>query len=954
MSVLENFKYIDIYNRYLLDLLFSDVDELNVAVFVSEMQTMVNLFDDLQYYKIDTLETENKGFALAIFLNDGFEKYCRDNNVIDLVKQYQLAIRVSRKIYSILGDNIFTTPIEKMDDIIKETLDYYNKIDRIIAFLTLFTNKTAIFSLHNNERNFDRKSFRFTPAGIKEILKRLEIEPEVFETIEISFMDKVLDFIKTIKQDEIDKQLLIDFVNNLDGSVIIKKDILEYLSKKKDNTISKKTINRYINRLKITERFVEVNHFLSYIEHFNDYGQEKGVFIFDGHGSDDGIFYTDNSKLTVNQISQALIKAHNNGVNLENLTLMFSSCHSYKFADNIINELINNGISTFPQIITDAGKETVYGYTTTVKLEGEQTKVSNVFYSLMKYLDSQTPEQLQQMKGRLTFKDLADAPRYLSNNTVFVTNQQVSELNRQLERNIRNIIEGNDTEETEDKNYFGNEDNMNVSSYNLYAQLQLPFTQKILNKIGNIGIIKAIYKTKSGNNFRFTKLGVAIGVLFETISFWMPNFVKSHNFDPSMQTKMTAVVWVIRALSIGIGFGVGSIWALLLTETITHYIWNRLAILSGKKNLLLQTSQQFQKDSVIAPLFNQIVGKQKTNIFVDILDFFKVFFSKDKKLRIKFDEENESPIVILIKKEGINYSLMLLPGSGSIYVQSIGEKSFRKEDSNYTTKESIEEFLGVSLKISKHRFVIKDKNSKTDLSFVKYKDLGKIVDSLEKKPISKPEQKEIDLLKSDSGCRDVEYIYLDQANDINRNKIANAIKEHKLIILYPLSNAYDVNNLTDEQICALYLQVLTKFTNMVDSLFPKDALPRLREKDFKGMEHLFFELIKNAFIHGNLGDTSKPIYVDCEKEKFTVYNAYNDSESTSENLLIVSAMARLSGTRTGMGIIQQYADEKLITVTPQQRRIRQIGYNENDKYYAVTIEKAEPKAIQVKKMLKHI
>ena len=179
-----------------------------------------------------------------------------------------------------------------------------------------------------------------------------------------------------------------------------------------------------------------------------------------------------------------------------------------------------------------------------------------------------------------------------------------------MERNIRNIIEGNDTEETKDKNYFGNEDNMNVSSYNLYAQLQLPFTQKILNKIGNIGIIKAIYKTKSGNNFRFTKLGVAIGVLFETISFWMPNFVKSHNFDPSIQAKMTAVVWVIRALSIGIGFGVGSIWALLLTETITHYVWNRLAILSGKKNLLLQTSQQFQKDSVIAPLFNQIIEKQ--------------------------------------------------------------------------------------------------------------------------------------------------------------------------------------------------------------------------------------------------------------------------------------------------------------------------------------------------------
>ena len=588
--VLENFKYINSYSRYLLDLIFSDVEETKVENFVSKLQKIVDLFDDLQEYKIDTLDTENKCFALEVFLDDGFEAYCKDNNINDLVKQYQLAIRVSRKIYSILGDKISTTPIDKMDNIIKKTLEYYKKVDKIISFLTLFTNKTAIFSLHNNERNPDKKSFRFTPDGIKEILKRLEIEPEVFESIEISFMDKVLDFIRKIEQDEIDKQVLLDFVNNLDGSVIVKKDILEYLAKKENSTIPKKTIIRYVTRLKISERFVEVNRYLKHIEHFNDYGQEKGVFIFDGHGASDGksISYSETGSVTVHQIAQALINAHNNGVNLENLTLVFASCHSYKFADNIINELIKNGIDSFPQILTDAGKETIYGYTKAVDMDGKQTKVSNLFYSLLKLLDSKTQEEIEQMKGSLSFKDVADAPRYLSNNTVFVTNQEINKLNNELEADILGIINEQESENTEapvknDVAYAGR--------YRLYAEMMLPSTQKALNDIGNIGIIKAVYKEKSGENFRFTTLGVALGVLIETFSFWSPNFIKAHNFDPSIQAGMTAVVWTVRALSIGIGIWTGSIFALFLTETITHFIWNTAVILVGRQDLLLQTSK---------------------------------------------------------------------------------------------------------------------------------------------------------------------------------------------------------------------------------------------------------------------------------------------------------------------------------------------------------------------------
>ncbi|MBR3627587.1 MAG: hypothetical protein IKN42_01930, partial [Elusimicrobia bacterium] len=908
MFVLENFKYIDTYNRYLLDLLFSDVDEKNVENFVSKIQTIVNLFDDLRYYKIDTLETENKGLALSVFLNDVFEKYCKDNNIYDLVKQYQLAIRVSRKMYSILGDNIFTLPGDKTDNIIKETLDYYNKIDKIISSLTLFTNKTAIFSLHNNERNFDRKTFRFTPAGIKEIFKRLDIEPEVFEAVEISFMDKVLDFIKTIKQDEIDKQILFDFVNNLDGSEIIKKDILQYLAKKKESTISKKAINRYVNRLKITERFLEVKHFLSHIEHFNDYGQEKGIFIFDGHGIDDGIFYTENSKITVEQLAQSLINAHNNGVNLENLTLMFSSCHSYKFADNIINELINNGITAFPQIITDAGKETVYGYTTTVDLDGKQTKVSNLFYSLMKYLDSKTPEQLQKMKGRLTFKELADAPRYLSNNTVFVTNQQITKLNRDLEKNIHDIIEENGTD-NEENMYSVIKNGTYASSHNQYAQLQLPSTKKALDNLGKNKVIKKIYRAKAGENFKNTRLGVAIGVLMETFVFWLPSFVSKHQFDKTQTSGANAVVWRIKALSIGIG--IIPVVLSILNPIIAAFI---IPVILLTKSVL-----QYNYDT------------QKSRINIRLSKY-------------------EKPIVVLIEKNGNRYSLIFSPSSGSVFLSSINEDAFDHETSKYKDSKSIEEFLGIKIKFSKHRLSVKDYNAETNIKFTKYSNISEIAQSLNTQDILSPEQSKIDLIKNDRKCTDVEYVYLDRAEKENRDKIKYAIDNHKLLVLYPFSKTCDIDSLTDEQLCALYLQISTYFINMVDVLLPKDILPRLMDDNskIKGMEDFLLELIKNAFVYGNLADPSKPIYIDCGKDNFTVYNSYNETEKTSKKRLSFAAMAALSGAHRGLNTIQHYADEALITVTSQEERIRQIGDNKDDKYYAITVERIKPKVEQKK------
>ncbi len=582
--ILENFRYVEFYNRYVIDLLFSDFDVRYGRTF--DFQKFVDLVDDLETYRIDSLDLENKAFSMSVFFSKAMEDYCKQNDIKDITRQYQLAIRVARRIYSISGDNIFSIPTYKIESIIADTLEYYNKLDAIIADLYLIVNKMAIFSIHNNEKNADGKTQRFTPVGIEEILKKLDVEPDLFEYIEISFADKVLDFINTKYTDEINVPELLEYLEKEKGSVVVKKDIVDYINRRKDQPLSKKTLLRYVKRMHVTETMVEANMFLHRIERFNEYGQEKGLFIFDGHGLDDEIFYSSGRGFTVKQISQALINAHDNGVNLRNITLMFSSCHSYKFAENVIKELINIGIDVFPQIITDAGKETVYAYTKTMDSDNKTIKVSNLFYSLIKLLDSKTPEELKQMNGKLSLKDVANAPRYLSNNTLFITNDQIDELNHSLVKSIRAVIEEDDDNKTTGRIYPIMEENgMYVDvNYNKYAQLMLPSTQNLLTKIGNSKIIKSIYKENSGKFFKTTKLGVAIGVLLETFVFWTPNFINAHNFPLSIQTKMTPVIWVIRALSIGIGIGTGSLFALFITETTAHFVWNYFATIKPSIN----------------------------------------------------------------------------------------------------------------------------------------------------------------------------------------------------------------------------------------------------------------------------------------------------------------------------------------------------------------------------------
>ncbi|MBR3627290.1 MAG: hypothetical protein IKN42_00415, partial [Elusimicrobia bacterium] len=134
----------------------------------------------------------------------------------------------------------------------------------------------------------------------------------------------------------------------------------------------------------------------------------------------------------------------------------------------------------------------------------------------------------------------------------------------------------------------------------------------------------------------------------ELFSFWGPNFIKNHNFDPSIQTKMTAVVWVIRALSIGIGLGSGVILAavtvspffalfgipaLFLTEIITHYIWNINnipEILELKESVNPINVEQEVENTGLSQDFIEMVGKNSAdNGFISLYDAYSLVRQKN-------------------------------------------------------------------------------------------------------------------------------------------------------------------------------------------------------------------------------------------------------------------------------------------------------------------------------------
>ena len=499
------------------------------------IQKFGELFSALKEQQIDALDIENDELTLKVLFSNEFAEFCEQNkNFNDILKQYNLSISVGRKIYEVVGKKLKDIQEEQFGNVLTETLNYYKEIFEIASSIDMLSNDIAIYSLHNSE-TWSLGGQRFSPKGLNDILNILNIAPIEFESTEL---------------------------------------------------------------YKISPNLYEQNveDFLNKIVNFNESGYEKALFVFDGHGAKNGFYYDDSKHIGVNEISQALIQAYNNGVNLENLIIYFSSCESYYFVNNIIDNLKSAGIEKFPQFIAEAGKETELGYTA-------RKGVSNLEFAIISDLKKKSSNELENMFGHLTMEQVANCPMYLSNHTVLITNSQIEQLNEEYVQKIGTIV---------------GDANIN-SSHNPYVELQTEKTVEILENIAET------LNLENPKEFKYTTLGVALGVIIETFDFMQasdtensPSFENQHrNLTPEQESVIQKIRELTKeAESAVINSPISNslaVPAAILTEWITHFIYNKLVIneqelLSSNKNkdivsvLLEKFNTEFK--TIIEPISN--------------------------------------------------------------------------------------------------------------------------------------------------------------------------------------------------------------------------------------------------------------------------------------------------------------------------------------------------------------
>ena len=132
---------------------------------------------------------------------------------------------------------------------------------------------------------------------------------------------------------------------------------------------------------------------------------------------------------------------------------------------------------------------------------------------------------------------------------------------------------------------------------------------------------------KNPEKFRFDPFGAALGIIMETIVlFKFFDTKKSLSFEKQhkdLTTLQQVVIWVIRITTIGTAIftlinPIGNVFvAAILTEWIMHFIYNEIVILSGNKNLVLQTEGKFRQPGIIKELKRRgIENKELFNFLV--------------------------------------------------------------------------------------------------------------------------------------------------------------------------------------------------------------------------------------------------------------------------------------------------------------------------------------------------
>lgn len=585
----------------------SATDKLNVTR-ENVQNILVPLADSLAKKRIEDVSTENNNLTFKILLS----KYFQENKPAKItdITDYEDAMKMGRLLYYIIGDKVADLNEEQIEQILPLLMEtYYKGIDNLYTRDTV-TAETGFYCLLGAEEDCSKE-------GWESIFKLLEIEPK-------------------------------------------QKKYFKCKGKESDNKIAQNWLDAIIN----------------YPENKAKYGLKNLYMLYSGHGQPTYLL-TGEYDLTIESIAKALLKAEAKGADLSEITLDLATCWSYYSSINLIELLKQQGAKTFPNIVTDAGYESVKGKFVDMKDSASSIKatdlasgslnatLSNKEVSLIEYILK------NKIKGGLSLADFHNAERTFANYTVFaVADEKMESSFENLRQKVLETLDISsdeinygvkDTVRTEEDLYGEHFWDVKVREWQakkgnmIYMELLLDRTKEILDKIGNSKIIKKLYRGNSGENFKNTRLGIAIGINIETFAFWTPNFVKKHNFDPSQEARMTAVVWKIRALSIGLGFGIfpalislinpitpiiliPSIIATLIAGNIFHYFYD---LTISNKKVPGVTINDIDKEQAIkdANMDEDLVKKtKKENNIMTPFELFNKNYKKAKRFSL-FDHQ---------------------------------------------------------------------------------------------------------------------------------------------------------------------------------------------------------------------------------------------------------------------------------------------------------------------------
>lgn len=224
------------------------------------------------------------------------------------------------------------------------------------------------------------------------------------------------------------------------------------------------------------------------------------------------------------------------------------------------------------------------------------------------------------------FENLIKAEFLFQYNGKYYSKEELDAFMQNVVQNILSIV-GNDTFH-QHYNTYGYGDYLEAKSYIAQQKartLQTNKTVEILNGLGN-----SLYSEKNkAENFRYSVIGIAIGVVLETFSFWMPGFIKQHE-NPTK--TMIVTTWGIRILSVVLAITSGFIFVpiavpvvLIAVEWITHFVYNLFEIKRMNKNIIVQfeavdtlnTTGNIADDSVIPVLLLKDIKNADTNRLIN-------------------------------------------------------------------------------------------------------------------------------------------------------------------------------------------------------------------------------------------------------------------------------------------------------------------------------------------------